>query len=163
VALDLDPLSVRELLALNAATVESLKQRGVLRTRNAPLGDYVEWLAVKALGGELAPNSERSFDYTSPGGNRVQVKARAVGSPPARGELQTSPFRTWGFEEALLVQLDRWTFEVVRASVLPVSVVESMATYRRHVNGWIVFMTDALMGHAGAVDVTAALRQASQD
>jgi hypothetical protein len=33
---------------------------GAIRTENAPVGDYAEYLVATALGGRLAPNSEKS-------------------------------------------------------------------------------------------------------
>ena len=34
----------------------------MIRTENAPVGDYAEYLVWTALGGKLAPNSEKSWD-----------------------------------------------------------------------------------------------------
>lgn len=125
----LQELSDRELLELSGACVEELRERGVVRTGNAPLGDYAEWLAAKAFSGELAPNSERSYDLTTGAGIRIQVKARRVSDPPKPGQLQTSPFRSWGFDQALLMLVDERTYEVRRASLVPQPVVEELSRY----------------------------------
>lgn len=160
---DLASLEVRELLALSASCISELRDRGVVRTGNAPLGDYAEWLALQALGGELAPNSERSFDLTTPSGQKVQVKSRRVSTPPRSGQLQSSPFRSWGFDSALFMLLDEHTYEVMRACSVPVEVVQELSRYVPHVNGSNAYMTEDLMGHPDASDMTAQLRSAAGD
>ena len=160
---DLSDMADRQLLALSAACVAELRERGVVRTGNAPLGDYAEWLAAKAFSGELAPNSERSFDLTTPAGVRIQVKSRRVSTPPNPGQLQTSPFRSWGFDQALLMLVDEKTYEIRRASLLPREVVEAMSRYVAHINGSNAYMTEDLMGHDEAIDVTGLLRAAAGD
>ena len=48
----------------------------------------------------LAPNSEKSYDLTTPDGRRVQVKGRLFN--PADSRSQTfSAFRSFDFDEAL--------------------------------------------------------------
>ena len=153
----------RELLELSTACVEELRERGVVRTGNAPLDDYAEWLAAKAFSGELAPNAERSFDLTTGAGVRVQVKSRRVSNPPRPGQLQTSTFRSWGFDQALLMLVDERTYEVRRASLIPQPVVEELSRYVAHVNGSNAYMTEDLMGHAEAVDMTGLLQAAAGD
>ena len=159
--MDLTALTVADLLALSAASLAELRRRGVVRTGNAPLGDYAEWLAARALGGVLVANSVKSYDLISADGRRVQVKARRVSEPVRRGELQTSPFRSWDFDDALLVLVDAESYVVRRGALVPVEIVRDRSTYRAHVNGSIAFMDDPLMGHPAATDVTAQLRHAS--
>lgn len=160
---DLSSLGVTELLALSASCLSELRARGVVRTGNAPLGDYSEWLALQAFGGELAPNSERSFDLTTASGMKIQVKSRRVSLPPRAGQLQSSPFRSWGFDLALFMLLHEDTYEVLRASLVPVEIVREMSRYVPHVNGSNAYMTDDLMAHAEAEDVVDLLRVASGD
>lgn len=59
---DLSTVSDSGLFSLYQAILGELKHRGVIRTENAPVGDYAEYLVATALGGELAPNSEKSWD-----------------------------------------------------------------------------------------------------
>jgi hypothetical protein len=160
----IDGASIPDLLAGYAKTLGILKARGVLRTANAPLGDYAEWLVWRAFGGTIEPNSTKSHDVSDATGRRLQVKARLVSERPTPGQLQTSVFRTWNFDFAVLVQLAERDYAVVRASMLPALVFDegrSNAKWSEHVKGWAVFMTPALMGHSDAVDVTQALRVAS--
>jgi hypothetical protein len=154
--------SVADLLGQYASILRALRERGVVRSANAPAGDYAEWLFAKALGGTLVDNfSVKSYDLTLVDGVRVQVKTRVISDPPRRGQLQTSPFRSWDFHLAGLLLLRDTDYAVLRAALVPVAVVEAQSTFRPHVNGAVVQMNDALLGHPEARDVTADLRRAA--
>ena len=156
--------TVGELLGDYARILSDLRTRGVLRSANAPTADYAEWLFQRALGGELVGDgSVRSYSLTLPDGDRVQVKARVVSNPPGKGQLQTSPFRSWDFEFAGLVLLRDSDYTVQRAGIVPVDVVRALATVRVHVNGFVVQMTDTLFGHAQTRDVTERLKAVAGD
>lgn len=86
------------------------------------------------------------------------MKARVVSDPLLRGQLQTSPFRSWDFDLAAFVLFRHADYIVHRAALVPVETVNAAATRREHVNGWTVRMSPALFGSAGATDITEALR-----
>lgn len=150
--------STPELLARYAATLVELRRRGVLRTNNAPLGDYAEWLLHRAIGGALADSSSaKSYDLRLEGGRRVQVKARLVGEPPTRGQLQTSPFRSWDFELAALMLFRSDSYAPTLAVLVPVTVLRAHARHRHHVNGDIVFIRPPLTTEPGVINITPAV------
>ncbi|MFY9999658.1 MAG: hypothetical protein WAK76_09200 [Trebonia sp.] len=157
---DLSTVSDSGLFSLYRAILSELKHRGVIRTENAPVGDYAEYLVATALGGKLARNAEKSWDVLGEGGEKLQVKARVVSDPAKPGQLQLSPFRSFGFDSAVIVLLSATDYAVSRASKVPRCVVESSAIYRQHVNGKILFARPEIMGHPDATDLTAALRAA---
>ena len=157
---DLSELSEPGLFSLYRAILAELKSRGVIRTENAPVGDYAEYLVATALGGQLAPNSEKAWDVLGNGGEKLQVKARVVSDPAGPGQLQLSPFRSFGFDSAVIVLLSATDYSVSRASKVPRHVVESSAVHRQHVNGKVLFARPEIMGHADATDLTATLRAA---
>jgi hypothetical protein len=159
-ALDLSTCSESGLFSFYRAILVELKSRGMIRTENAPAGDYAEYLVVTALGGQLAPNSEKSWDVRGSNGEKLQVKARVVSDPARPDQLQLSPFRSFGFDSAVIVLLSAADYTVLRASKVPRHVIESSATYREHVNGKVLFARPEIMGHPGATDLTAALRAA---
>lgn len=76
------------LLGAYAAILAELRTRGVVRTNNAPVGDYAETLVVAALGGSLAESvSEKSY------GSIVHMTSELFGQPGAvdvTTELQTA-------------------------------------------------------------------------
>jgi hypothetical protein len=157
---DLSSFSESGLFSLYRAILRELKGRGVIRTENAPVGDYAEYLVAAALGGQLAPNAEKAWDVLGNDGEKIQVKARVVSEPAEPGQLQLSPFRSFGFDSAVIVLLSAADYAVSRASKVPRHVVESAAVYRHHVNGSVLFARPDIMGHPEATDVTAALRAA---
>jgi hypothetical protein len=157
---DLSTFNDSDLFSLYRAILSELKSRGVIRTENAPVGDYAEYLVTTALGGQLAPNSEKSWDVLCKDGEKLQVKARVVSDQPEPGQLQLSPFRSFGFDSAVIVLLSAADYSVARASKVPRYVVESSAPYRQHVNGNVLFARPEIMGHPDATDLTATLRAA---
>ena len=157
---DLLTFSESDLFSLYRAILSELKSRGVIRTENAPVGDYAEYLVAAALGGQLAPNSEKSWDVLGSDGEKLQVKARVVSDPAEPGQLQLSPFRSFGFDSAVIVLLSATDYAVSRASKVPRCVVESSAIYRKHVNGNVLFARPEIMGHPDATDLTVTLRAA---
>jgi hypothetical protein len=154
--------TVGELLSGYARTLAELRRRGVVRSNNAPAGDYAEWLVAKALDGELADNfSMKSWDVRLPSGLTVQVKTRVTSTPIRAGQVQTSPFRSWNFDLAAFVLLAGEDYRVTRAALVPVGVVEKHGRWRSHVNGHVVMMNSALLDHPDSTDITPALNGAA--
>lgn len=156
--------TVGELLSTYAEILAELRERGVVRSANAPVGDYAEWLCLRALGGTLVDNfSVKSHDLVMADGRRVQVKARVTSEPSKAGQLQTSPFRTWDFDLAAFVLLRDYDYAVRRAVLVPVDVVRVQSSFRSHVNGSVVMMRGALLDHEDAEDITARLRAVASE
>lgn len=94
-SLDLSEMPTADLFSLYRSSLSVLKARGVIRTMNAPAGDYAEFLVGRAFGGTLAPNSAKSWDVLAANGDRLQVKCRVVSEPiKGRGQRQLGVFRT---------------------------------------------------------------------
>jgi hypothetical protein len=62
---NLKKATIGELLALSRQVLVELRQRDVIRTTNAPTGDYAEWLVWRVVKGALEPNSKRSWDLVT--------------------------------------------------------------------------------------------------
>lgn len=144
--IDLNKMSIGELLGLSREVLAELRERKVLRTANAPTGDYAEWLVQRATRGKLEPNSKSSWDLETSDGERLQVKARVVVNPRDRGQRQLSPFRSWDFNAAVIVLFDD-EFEVWKAAWLSVAKLKQCARYAKHINGNLVFATDELLSN----------------
>jgi hypothetical protein len=140
---ELEELSVDELLAASRRILGELKRRGVIRSGNAPAGDYAEILVKRATKGELAPGSQKSWDVMTPSGERLQVKARIV-TGASRGERQLSVFRTWDFDAVVIVLFNN-EFRVWRAARLPSGLLERQSRFVEHVRGFRVLATDTLL------------------
>lgn len=136
----------------------------MVRSGNAPAGDYAEWITARALRGTLVDNfSVKSYDLTTPDGARVQVKTRVVGLPLRRGQLQASVFRSFDFELAALVLLRDIDYAVHRAVLVPAALVQAKALRVEHVNGWRLTMTPDVLDHQEAQDFTAKARRAAAE
>ena len=145
--------TVSELLSGYARILTKLNADKVVRSNNAPAGDYAELLAAQALQADrLALPNVASYDLISPDWGKVQVKARVVSDPPRSDQLGTSPFRSWGFDHACLVQFQASDYSVRRAVMATVEHVRQRARHSPHVNGWVFRMTPALL--EPCVDVT---------
>ena len=151
-------LTLAELFQLYRAILAELRRRKVVRTENAPAGDYAEYLVAAAFGGRLAANSEKSYDVLSVDGERLQVKARVVSAPPKAAQLQLSPFRSFDFDSAVIILLSSVDYALWKAAKIPAAVVQAAGVHSNHVNGTIVFARADLMDHAEAVDITEAIR-----
>lgn len=156
---DLPRLRIGELLGLSRSVLAELRRRGVVRTANAPTGDYAEWLAARATDGQLEPNSRRSWDLVTKDGDRIQVKARVTSNIAKRGERQLSSFRSWDFEAALIILFDE-QLKVRRAAWITVAEVEAAARDDPYVSASRVIASDSFMERG--TDWTELLREAAR-
>lgn len=157
---NLENVRTRDLFKVYRAILRELNRREVVRTLNAPAGDYAEYLVAALVKGALATNSEKSWDVRDASGERLQVKAR-VARGGRTGSRQLSPFRTWDFDRAVVVLFDD-EYAIDRCIAFPVDVIRSAVTYREHVNGYVVIASEALLAHDGAEDWTDALRDVAE-
>ncbi|WJX99865.1 hypothetical protein [Curtobacterium sp. 458] len=149
-------LSIRQLLAASVAVIDELLRRGLVRTRNAPLGDLAETIALRAYGGVLAPNSEKSYDLLTDDGRRIQVKARLV-DPADRRSQQFSAFRSWDFDVAVFVLLDARTYDIIWARELTSIDAQQLGRRVEHTNSSAVLVRQVA---AAGRDVSQAMIEA---
>jgi hypothetical protein len=83
---DLSELSTRELLALWAQSLRELRDRGIVRTFNNPIGDIAEALVADHFDGERGSFSQKTWDVRTPT-ELLQVKAVRRTGPGALGNL----------------------------------------------------------------------------
>lgn len=158
VPMDLESVRTQELLRLYSEILSELLRRGVIRSRNAPVGDLAEHLVAISLGGELAPPSAKSWDVQADG-RRLQVKARVIVNGDRRSH-NYSVFRSWEFDACVFVLLDASTYDIVRAAEVPVQGVQMLARETKWVRAFRIGTKVDLLAVPGAVDRTAELRQA---
>lgn len=155
--MDVTSMSVSELLRTYRMILAELRRRSVVRTWNAPTGDYAEYLMAGYFGVSREVNSRKSVDLITKGGQGVQVKARVVEDRARRGDRQLSTIRTWDFE-CLAIVLFAGDYSVFRAALVPRDVAAGAKTRSQHVNGDTVYATDDLLDAPGVVDITQDLR-----
>lgn len=155
---DVRRASAPELLRVYRSILAELMRRGIIRTLNAPTGDLAELLVACAFDGELAPNSEKSFDVRLPDERLIQVKSRMIVSG-SRGERQLSTVRSWGFTHLAIV-LFASDYSVLRGALVPIESAREMASEDRHVRGNRIMATDLLFEMEGVEDITDRLGKA---
>lgn len=116
----------------------------MVRTGNSPVGDWAELLVPTATGGELAPNSEKSFDVVDLDDRRLQVKARML-DPEKVGSNTLSAIRSWDFDELFVVLFDPDSHEVMTAASIPTGLVKDRSSFSKHANAWRVRPTPELL------------------
>jgi uncharacterized protein DUF6998 len=142
---NLTEMEVKELLRLQASITKELKNRGVVRTQNNPLGDYTEWLVANALNLELEANSKAGYDGMDSNGVRIQIKGRRV--TPTNNSRQLSAIRKYSekdFDELAAVIYDE-DFNVIEALLIPHEVVGEYASFREHVNAHILILKGPIL------------------
>jgi len=146
--------SVRDLLKIHAQVIEELRDRQIVRTGNAPLGDYAELLFSIAFGWTLSNNSSAGHDAVDERGVRYQIKARRLtGASKSRqlSAIRKLPDKTFDMLAAVVFDAD---YQVSRAILIPHAEVAARAARVEHTNSWRLTLDDKLWRAAGVVDVT---------
>jgi hypothetical protein len=134
--------STRELLADWAAIMRVLRERGVIRTNNNPIGDIAEAIVHEHFGGERGSFVQAGWDVKTADGARLQVKALRRTVTSKRRNL--SPIRDRDYD-AVVVVIFREDFSVEEGLWISRALVERLFEHRPYVNGRIVAVTQALM------------------
>ena len=154
--MSLEAKSVADLLAIHVAAMEELRRRNVLRSANNPTGDFAEYLFCRAFGWIQENNSAKAFDATDQDGNRYQIKGRRVHR--RNKSRQLSAIRTIdGFDVLAAVLFDD-DYRIMRAALIPASVVRDYAKYIEHTNSQKFLLRDHIWSLEGVRDVTGQLR-----
>lgn len=154
-------LTTIQLLETYGALMEELRRRKIVRSSNNPLSDYAEVLFCNAFAWSRKGNSEAGCDAIDAQGFRYQVKARRMTSHntsrqlSAIRKLDSKPF---DFLAGLLVDV---RFAILRAVIVPCSVVEKRAVHVPHTNSWKFMLQDEVWSLPSCRDVTAELRAAA--
>lgn len=143
-----------------AAILDELRRRGILRSGNHPIADYAERLVCEALNLIRAPASTKGYDAFDTAGHRYEIKGRRpTASNPS---LQLSAIRDLNGRhfEFLVIVLFTSDFSIARAAVLPVAIVEAVASFTQHTNSWRLIARNSLFQQPQALDITAKVRAA---
>ena len=156
--IDLEEMQSPALLSLQAAVMDELHRRGVLRTSNNPSGDLGEYLFCNAFGWKQAANSMANVDAVCAKGVRYQIKARRITTRnksrqlSAIRDLEDSRF---DFLAAVLFAAD---YAVVRAAIIPHEIVTNRADFVKRTNSHKFILRDDIWELSGVRDVTKELR-----
>jgi hypothetical protein len=156
--IDLEAATTANLLRLHGSILSELRRREVVRSANGPAGDYAELLFARAFDWRLEGGSTSGHDAIDDRQVRYQVKCRRL-TPQNRSRqlsfIRNLPDRP--FDVLAGVLFDEH-FQVQRAALVPVELVQEHATYVEHVNAWRLLLRDAVWDWPGVQDVTEQLR-----
>jgi hypothetical protein len=141
-----------ELFADWAAIMRQLRDRGIIRTNNNPVGDIAEAIVAEHYGGVRAPYGQKNWDVRV-GGERIEVKGlRQLTGGSRRSNV--SPIRGSDYDAVVIVLLDD-DFNVTEGLRIPRATVDELFGHNDHINGVVIKISRALRGHPGveAVDL----------
>jgi hypothetical protein len=147
------------LLALYGTILDELRERGIVRSANAPGGDYAELLFVEAFKWTRVKNSVAGYDAVDASNKRYQVKSRRLPHPATSRQLsalRNFPDAPFDFLAGVLFSKD---YSVMRAAIVPYEVIQPR--FSKHTNSSIFFLEDEVWHLPGVRDVTQELRSAA--
>ncbi|MDZ4777743.1 MAG: hypothetical protein SGJ23_13260 [Alphaproteobacteria bacterium] len=155
---DIREQSAQELLQVYGDVLAELREKGIVRTGNNPIGDFAETLFIRTFGWVSESNSAKGHDAIDDTGARYQIKTRRITNKNRSRELgvlrnlDDVPF------DYLAAVLLGERFEITRAIILPISAVNERSAFRAHINGWKFHLNDSVWTHPDARDVTEQLQ-----
>jgi hypothetical protein len=156
--MNLEALTVVELLKRHSAVMDELRRRDIVRSANSPISDLAEVLCCRAFNWTREGNSVSGHDAVDGLGRRYQIKARQIGT--SRSTRQLSAIRNLDqdpFDVLAGILFDR-DFTVHRAALVPIAVVKQRSTWSKHTNSRIFYLVEDVWAERGVVDVSAELR-----
>ena len=156
---DLKKLSITRLLRLFAAVLNELIARGVLRSRNNPVGDYAEWVTCRALDLELQPNSNEGFDAVDSSGIKYQIKGRRLKNSKSSRQLSIIRRLEDKTFDYLIGVLFNDHFSIREAYKIPHNLIESHSRYSTHVNGHIMSLNGEILTASDVERIDSRLRE----
>ena len=160
--MDLQELSVVDLLRTNADAIDELRRRKIVTTSNAPLGDYAEWLFRRAFKWSAAGNSAKDFDAIDSDGIKYQIKARRLtqkNKSRQMGALRRLDEKNFDILAAVLFNDD---FTIMRGALIPFTVVQRNVSRVEQTNSWRFMLRDGVWDCSDVRDCTMELRLAQE-
>lgn len=148
-----EKLNVKELLSSFVKILDELREAGVIRSHNNPVGDYAEWLVSKAFDLTLENNSKSGFDAVDVKGVRYQIKGRRPYSRNKSrqlGVIRNLDAKEFDFLIGVLFAED---FSVLEAYMIPYELVAPHSRFSSHPNGHILILNGAILSAKGVVRV----------
>jgi hypothetical protein len=152
--------SVSTLLVQYGDILEELRRRKVVRSTNNPAADYAEGLVAKALGLALVEGSNKGYDAVSTDKRRYQIKCRRITAHNKSRQLSQMRNMKGDPFDFLVGVLFAHDFSVMRAAIVPISVVLTLAKYVAHTNSWRFLLRDEIWAVPGVEDITLKIREA---
>ncbi|MEP0322392.1 DUF6998 domain-containing protein [Bauldia litoralis] len=156
--IDLAAQRTPALLELHADVLIELRRREIVRSTNNPVGDYGEFLFAKAFGWTLNDNSSADADAVDDKGQRYQIKSRRITRANPSRQLSFMRRLPDGLFDYLAAVLFDERYRVIRAAIIPHTIVVARARRVESVNAWRLMLVDSVWDADGVVDATASLK-----
>ena len=147
-----------ELLALYTLILEELRSREIIRSSNAPTGDYAEYLFCNAFEWEQQGNSNAGYDAISNDGIRYQIKSRRLTKHNASRQLsfiRRLEAKQFDYLAGVLFNED---FSVWKAAIIPHKLIQPRSRFAKTPNGWLFKLEDNVWALKDVIDVTNELK-----
>lgn len=161
--MSMEDLTDRQLLELHCTVMETLRERGVVRSSNNPVADYTESLVARALNATLAVGSQAGFDAIGQDGTRYQIKGRRLTAANKRTQLSALRNLTSNPFDQLAAVVYNSTLNVEYAALIPLDVVVYFGRYRAHTNAHILNFRRSLLNEDGVIDITKLIAQTASE
>jgi hypothetical protein len=153
-----DELNPRDLLRQYGRILDALRSRGVITTRDSPIGGYGQWLICRALDAAPQSNSYKGVDAITRDGQRLQIKTRWLARP--KDSRQLSAIRNlddglFDFVAAVLLGSD---FGVQEAYLIPHATVVRCSKLVRHTNSNRLVLTPSICSDYSIQVITGQVR-----
>jgi hypothetical protein len=155
---DLVDLKTIELLRLYTDLLKELTNRGIVRSTNNPVAGVAEYLVVRALGLERAPQSTKGYNAVDDEKLKYEIKSRRLTEKNPSRMLSAIRECESGHFDFLVGVLFNEDFSLYKACLIPHPIVLKEARFRDHVNAHILELDDVLWSRKGVVDITQKLR-----
>ncbi|NTH51608.1 hypothetical protein G6L09_11565 [Agrobacterium rhizogenes] len=152
--------TVTELLALHAQIGEELRNRGIVRSANNPIGDVAEHIFCKAFGWAQARNSAKGYDACDSKGTRYQIKGRRIHHRNTSRQLSAIRDIDGDHFDVLAGVLFDEGFNILRAALIPRAIVKERSTYVALTNSNRFILRDQIWNTPEVRDVTAEISEA---
>ncbi|HVC89100.1 MAG TPA: hypothetical protein VND66_00635 [Acidobacteriaceae bacterium] len=156
--MNLTELTPPELLALHSKVGDELRRRGIIRSANNPTGDLAEHLFCKAFEWHQSSNSQANIDAVGPDGTRYQIKGRRITHFNSSRQLSAIRELSNAHFDFLAGILFNEDYSVMRAALIPHTVVIAHASFVERTNSHRFLLRDEIWTAHNVRDVTMELR-----
>jgi hypothetical protein len=134
--------------------MEELRSRSIVRSSNGPGADYAEGLVAKAFSLTSNAASTAGYDGVDTGGRRFEIKCRRLTSNNQSRQLSAiRRLENMHFDVLAGVLFDE-NFRVMRAALIPYSIVKEHSYFVRQTNSWKFMLRDSVWALPYVEDVT---------
>jgi hypothetical protein len=158
--MNLAELTSKELLGLHARLGKEFRKRRITRSANNPTGDLAESLFCIAFGWQPEANSRAGFDAIDKKGKHYQIKGCTVQNK----SRQLSAIRNLDGKDfdVLAGVIFSEDYGVLRAALIPHSVIKRFAKQQTHTNSHRFFLRENVWDETEVQDVTEELSKVAE-